>query len=138
MAAPLETILLVDDEDTVRRFAHRALVTHGYRVLTASDGADALQVADQCADAIQLLLTDVIMPGMNGRELAELLLARQPHLRVLFISGYAENVLNHESAILPGAAFLGKPFKAKSLVTKVRDVLDAPTRPPLASDPTFA
>ena len=124
MANPGETILLVDDEETVLRFGARTLEKAGFRVVSAGGGADALAIAHQ-RENIDLLLTDVMMPGMNGRELAELLLARRPSLRVLFMSGYAEDVLATNVGLLPGAAFLGKPFKPKALVAKVREVLDS-------------
>jgi CheY-like chemotaxis protein len=87
---------------------------------------DAIGAHDEHGQLIDLLLTDVMMPGMNGRELAELLLARRPSLRVLFMSGYAEDVLASDVGLVPGAAFLGKPFKPKVLVAKVREVLDSP------------
>jgi len=126
MTNPGETILLVDDEETVRRFSSRVLEKHGFTVLTASGGPDALAVAEQHGRPLDLLLTDVMMPGMNGRELAESLLALRPSLRVLFISGYAEDVLVSDVGLVPGAAFLGKPFKPKALLSKVREVLDGP------------
>jgi len=126
MANSVETILLVDDEDTVRRFGARTLEKAGFRVVAASTGADAIVSCDEHGDAIDLLLTDVMMPGINGRDLAELLLARRPSLRVLFMSGYAEDVLASDVGLVPGAAFLGKPFKPKVLVAKVREVLDSP------------
>jgi two-component system cell cycle sensor histidine kinase/response regulator CckA len=126
MTTPGETILLVDDEETVRRFSARVLEKHGFEVLSAGTGPEAIAAADSRDHAIDLLLTDVMMPGMNGCELAELLLARRPSMRVLFISGYAEDVLASNVGLMPGAAFLGKPFKAKALVTKIREVLDAP------------
>lgn len=126
MTNPGETILLVDDEETVRRFSSRVLEKHGFTVLSASTGADAIAMAEQHGDALELLLTDVMMPGMNGCELAESLLARRPSLRVLFISGYAEDVLTSNVGLVPGAAFLGKPFKPKALLAKVREVLDGP------------
>jgi len=126
MASTVEKILLVDDEETVRRFGARVLAKHGYEVLAAGTGPEAITLARRSADQIHLLVTDVMMPGMNGRELAERLLAQRPSLRVLFISGYAENVLASHVGLVPGAAFLGKPFKPKALVTKVRDVLDSP------------
>ena len=85
MATPVPTILLVDDEDTVRRFSARVLSQHGFDVISVGSGPDAVRVADEPGTAIKLLLTDVMMPGMNGCQLAELLLARQPSLRVLFI-----------------------------------------------------
>jgi CheY-like chemotaxis protein len=118
-----ETILLVDDEETVRRFSARVLSKEGFRVLSAGSGHDALHAAHATAHAIDLLLTDVMMPGMNGCQLAEILLARHPSLRVLFMSGYAENVLATNVGLVPGAAFLSKPFKPKALVTKVREAL---------------
>lgn len=127
MANPSETILVVDDEETVRRFSSRVLQKHGFDVVAASTPAEALAAADARRNAIDLLLTDVMMPGMNGRQLAELLLARRPLLRVLFMSGYAEDVLATNVGLVPGAAFLGKPFKPKALVSKVREVLDAPS-----------
>jgi CheY-like chemotaxis protein len=124
MARRSETILLVDDEDTVRRFGCRVLEKHGFEVLAAGSAAEALAAAE--TRLIDLLLTDVMMPGMNGHQLAETLLARRPSLRVLFISGYAEDVLATNVGLVPGAAFLGKPFKPKALVTKVCEVLDTP------------
>ena len=125
MTTPGETILLVDDEETVRRFTSRVLQKHGFEVLSAGTGPEAIAAADGHDRGIDLLLTDVMMPGINGCELAELMLARRPSLRILFISGYAEDVLVNSVGLVPGAAFLGKPFKAKALVTKVREVLDA-------------
>src|SRR5690242_16947307 len=106
MADSVETILLVDDEETVRRFGARTLEKAGFRVVTAGTGADAIVCHESHGVAIDLLLTDVMMPGMNGRELAELLLARRPSLRVLFMSGYAEDVLASDVGFVPGAAFL--------------------------------
>ena len=123
MPGPVETILLVDDEETVVRFSSRVLAKHGFGVLTASSAEGAIAVAE--GQAVHLLLTDVMMPGMNGCQLAETLLARRPSLRILFMSGYAEDVLANNVELVPGAAFLGKPFKPKALVTKVREVLDA-------------
>ena len=125
MTNPPETILLVDDEETVRRFSARVLSKHGFDVLSASSGHDALDAAGGRGSHIDLLMTDVMMPGMNGCQLAEILLARQPSLRILFMSGYAKDVLATNVGLVPGAAFLGKPFKPKALVTKVREVLDA-------------
>lgn len=125
MTTPRETILRVDDEETVRRFGARVLQKHGFEVLSAGSGPEAIAVADRRDHAIDLLLTDVMMPGMHGCELAELLLARRPSMRVLFIYGYAEDVLASNVGLMPGTAFLGKPFKSKALVTKVREVLDA-------------
>ena len=125
MTNPVETILLVDDEETVRRFSSRVLQKHGFDVLSAGTGTDAIAAVRDRGRPIHLLLTDVMMPGMNGCQLAEQLLAQLPSLRVLFMSGYAEDVLATNVGLVPGAAFLGKPFKPKALVTKVREVLDA-------------
>ena len=95
------------------------------RLLSAGIGPEAITAADGCHRSIDLLLTDVMMAGMNGCELAELLLARRPSLRILFMSGYAEDVLAINVGLARGAAFLGKPFKPKALVTNVREGLDA-------------
>jgi CheY-like chemotaxis protein len=95
-------------------------------VLCAATGAEALSTAHGHLGTIDLLLTDVMMPEMNGCVLAERLLAQRPSLRVLFISGYAETVIAEQIGLVGGSAFLGKPFKPKTLVTKVREVLDAP------------
>ena len=124
MTGPVETILLVDDEEAVLRFSSRVLAKHGFAVVTARCAEDALTAAE--GQSVHLLLTDVMMPGMNGCRLAELLLAQRPSLRILFMSGYAEDVLATNVGLVPSAAFLGKPFKPKALVTKVREVLDAP------------
>lgn len=123
MTNPRETILLVDDEETVLRFSARVLTKEGFRVLSARSGQEARDAAQAGDDAIDLLVTDVMMPGMNGCQLAEVLLARRPSLRVLFMSGYAEEVLVTNVGLVPGAAFLSKPFKPSVLVTKVRGVL---------------
>ena len=126
MTSPVETILLVDDEETVRRFSSRVLAKHGFGVVSAGTGTEAIAAIRDRGHPIDLLLTDVMMPGMNGCQLAERLLAEYPSMRILFMSGYAEDVLAMNVGLVPGAAFLGKPFKPKALVTKVREVLDAP------------
>lgn len=123
MTNPRETILLVDDEETVLRFSARVLTKEGFRVLSARSGQEALVATQTRGDVVDLLVTDVMMPGMNGCQLAETLLAQRPSLRVLFMSGYAENVLVTNVGLVPGAAFLSKPFKPSVLVTKVRRVL---------------
>ena len=126
MTDPVETILLVDDEETVRRFSSRVLEKHGFGVVAAGTASEAIAAVRERGHPIDLLLTDVMMPGMNGCELAGQLLALIPSLRILFMSGYAEDVLATNVGLVPGAAFLGKPFKPKALVSKVREVLDAP------------
>ena len=126
MTNSTETILLVDDEETVRRFSSRVLEKHGFLVVSTGSGDEAIEAAHVRGHEFHLLMTDVMMPGMNGCQLAEILLARHPSLRVLFMSGYAEDVLASNVGLMPGAAFLSKPFKPKALVTKVREVLDSP------------
>jgi len=120
-----ETILIVEDQDEVRKLTRRMLEARGYHVLVAASGADALRIADQAAGRIDLLLTDVIMPGMSGREVALLLGPAHPNMRVLFVSGYTDESIVHEGMLEPGLAFLQKPFTAEGLARKVREVLDA-------------
>jgi two-component system, cell cycle sensor histidine kinase and response regulator CckA len=117
------TILLAEDDDAVRAIAREALERAGYQVLAAADGAAALTLAGAHPGTIDLLLTDVIMPGMNGRELAATLGKWRPGLRVLFASGYTDNVLAGQDALAPGMALLDKPFTPAELARKVRDVL---------------
>ena len=117
------TILLAEDDDAVRAIAREALERAGYQVLAAANGAAALALASAHEGAIDLLLTDVIMPGMNGRELAATLTRRRPGLRVLFASGYTDNVLVGQDALAPGVTLLDKPFTPAGLAAKVRDVL---------------
>jgi two-component system, cell cycle sensor histidine kinase and response regulator CckA len=120
-----ETILLVEDQDAVRTFARHVLLDAGYTVLQARDGVEAFRVAQQCQDPIHLLLTDVIMPRMSGPQLAELLAPDRPGMRVLFMSGYADEAITGSGTPEAGSAFLEKPFKLAQLARKVREVLDA-------------
>jgi two-component system, cell cycle sensor histidine kinase and response regulator CckA len=122
-----ETVLLVEDEEAVRRVAAKTLVASGYRVLSAKDGPEALTVAAGEPGTINLLLTDIVMPGMTGRELAERLAAVRPATRVLFMSGYTEDVVVRATAAAAGSAFLQKPFDPEALARKVREVLDGRT-----------
>jgi len=119
-----ETVLLVEDEEAVRRVAARILTANGYRVLTAHDGPAALSAAAREAGPIHLLLTDMVMPGMTGRELAERLVVERPGTRVLYMSGYTEDAVVRETVATAGHAFLQKPFDPDALARKVRDVLD--------------
>ena len=122
--AGTETILLVEDEEEVRPLIADALRSYGYDVLEASNGADALEVADDPEKPIDLLLSDVVMPGMNGRELSERMLAERPTLKVLFTSGYpADTIIRHGIAEAT-TAYLEKPYLPDELARKVRDVLD--------------
>jgi CheY-like chemotaxis protein len=119
------TVLLVEDEEALRRLSSRVLTRAGYSVLTASCGADAMMVAEQYAGTIDLLLTDVVMPGMSGRELAELLVPRRPGIRLLYVSGYTEDATIRHGVSSEETAFLGKPFTPSVLLKKVQEVLDA-------------
>jgi CheY-like chemotaxis protein len=120
-----ETILLVEDDAQVRTFIRDALETHGYRVLVADDGHAALQLAKVDGAPIHLLVTDVIMPRMNGSELAERIRLLRPAMRTLFITGYAGNALTTKGDLAPHIRVVQKPFTVTQLARQVRDVLDA-------------
>ncbi|MGE3956414.1 MAG: response regulator [Vicinamibacterales bacterium] len=133
--AGTETILVVDDEGPVARFAQRVLATAGYTVLGANHAGEALVVSEKYQSAIQLVLTDVIMPQMSGRELADRLTRSRHDLRVLYMSGYTDDILNDNNALTPERQLIRKPFTADVLLRKVREVLDQPTpHPPLGTD----
>jgi CheY-like chemotaxis protein len=119
-----ETILLVEDDERVRELARHVLQIRGYSLLEARDGQKALQVAAGHGGAIHLLLTDVIMPGMSGRDLAAQLTQARPGLKVLFMSGYTDEAIAHQGVLDPGVAFVEKPFSPAGLARKVREVLD--------------
>jgi two-component system cell cycle sensor histidine kinase/response regulator CckA len=132
--AGAETILLVEDADALRKLAHMLLEQHGYHVMVAANGAAALQLVEQKPVRINLLLTDVIMPGLNGRALAERLKLLQPGLRVLYMSGYTDDAIMDHGVLEAGTHLLHKPFSEDSLIRKVREVLDADA-PALAAEP---
>jgi two-component system, cell cycle sensor histidine kinase and response regulator CckA len=119
-----ETVLLVEDENAVRALAREVLRRHGYVVLEARHGVDALRLAERHPDDIHLMITDVVMPHMGGRELAERLATARPKMKVLFMSGYTDQAVMHRH-ITPGSAFLQKPFTPEAFARKVRMVLDA-------------
>ncbi len=119
-----ETILLVEDEPAVRNLIREMLSQSGYTVLEAADGPEALEICLRRREPIDLLLTDVVMPGMNGRVLARELSALRPGTAVLFMSGYAESVIALNGILEPGAELLLKPFTRESLTRKIREVLD--------------
>ena len=121
-----ETVLLVEDEPGVLRLARKALQRQGYQVLAASDGVAALALVRKSQQPIDLLMTDIVMPGMGGRELAERMLALRPDLRVLYTSGYTEDRAIQEEAARGQHSFLGKPYRLAQLANKVREVLDKP------------
>ena len=124
-----ETILLVEDETNLRRLAHQYLEKQGYLILEAEDGAAALQIAAGHKGKIDLLLTDVVMPGMNGRELATHITAQRPDVRVLYMSGYTENAIGHDGLLDVGINLLQKPFSLPTLKERVRELIDSEPTP---------
>jgi CheY-like chemotaxis protein len=119
-----ETVLLVEDEDVVRTLVREMLEADGYTVLAAPRGVRALEVARSHAGPIDVLMTDVVMPGISGQQLAEQLLAERPSTRVVFTSGYTEDAIAGHGVLLPGTAFLEKPFSASDLARTLRGLLD--------------
>ncbi len=123
-AGGTETILVVEDDEAIRRLTCRALEAQGYTVLSAGDAREALRLCEKHAGEIHLMLTDVVMPDMSGRELARSATALRPLVKVLFMSGYTDNVIVHHGVLDAGTPFLQKPFTPRSLSQKVREVLD--------------
>jgi len=119
-----ETVLIVEDDRTVRLLASEMLEMSGYTVLEAGDGPEALEVVHRHGRPIDLLLTDVVMPQMSGRELAEGIATIHPGIRVLYMSGYTEGVIAHHGVLDSGVAYLQKPFTTDALARKVREALD--------------
>jgi CheY-like chemotaxis protein len=118
-----ETVLLVEDEQTVRLLAHEILIDRGYTVLEASNGEEAIQVSESYEGEIDILVTDVIMPGMSGTEVAEHLLRRRPKMKVLYMSGYTDNSIVNHGVLDSGVAYIQKPFTPDGLARKIREVL---------------
>jgi two-component system cell cycle sensor histidine kinase/response regulator CckA len=133
-----ETILLVEDEGLVRQVARRILKSSGYTVLEARNGKEALHIYEQHPGPIHLMLTDLVMPDLNGRELANQLASRHPEMKVIFMSGYADNGIMDKNLSAPGVVYIQKPFEAHVLTRKVRELLDAPLArvPPPTAPPT--
>ena len=121
-----ETILLVEDDDSVGDLAWRMLEGQGDVVLQASNGQEAIQVAASHPDQVHVLLTDLIMTGISGKALAEELTQVLPDLKILFISGYTDELIAEHGMLEPGVVLLQKPFRPFELAHKVRQVLDAP------------
>ena len=121
-----ETILLVEDESGVRQLVRDMLLHLGYRVLEAGNAQEAIGIFEKNEGAIDLLLTDVIMPQMSGRELAVRLKSVRPRLKVLYISGYTDDMLAHHGVLESDVFLLQKPFAPDALARKLREVLDAP------------
>jgi CheY-like chemotaxis protein len=124
-----ETVLLVEDEGMVLTLAQAILERCGYHVIAAGNGQDALRFAQESQEPIHLLLTDTIMPVMNGPELAKQVRSIRPETKVLFMSGYTDRVIAYTAALEPGTAFLQKPFTPQTLTQKVHEVLTAIQQP---------
>jgi two-component system cell cycle sensor histidine kinase/response regulator CckA len=120
-----ETILLVEDQAEVLGVTRNTLVRHGYHVLEATSGAEALSILEKYDDEVHLLLTDVVMAGMSGRDLAEQLVTRLPRLRVLYMSGYTDDTIVHHGVLEAGMAFIQKPFTVNVLLERIRGLLDS-------------
>ena len=122
-----ETVLVVEDQDAVRRLISTILEGYGYRVLQVSNGPDAIKLTEQHPETIHLLLTDVVLPLMNGRVLADQLIAARPGIKVLFMSGYTEETIGHHGVLDSGLTYLQKPFTPEALAAKVREALANPS-----------
>ena len=118
-----ETVLLVEDEESVRQLVRETLEAKGYKVIEAEDGGSAMSISAAHPGVIDVLITDLVMPGMNGRELAKLMEASRPGIRVLYLSGYTEDAILHQGVLQGGSAFLQKPFTLQALSRKLREVL---------------
>jgi DNA-binding NtrC family response regulator len=119
-----ETILLVEDDEMVRNVVREALIREGYRLMDSADPLEAQGIAEKHRGRIHLLITDVVMPKVSGRELADAIVDRRPDTRVLFMSGYTDTAIVNSGILDREAAFLQKPFTPAALVQKVRDVLE--------------
>ncbi len=131
-----EIILLVEDEEAVRKLTLRMLQQLGYQVLTAPNGQKGIETAQGHSGNIDCLLTDVVMPNMSGKQLADAVLVVHPETSVIFISGYTENTVVHHGVLNPGVEFLPKPFSRETLANKLREVLGAKGRMGKAEDPS--
>jgi len=123
--AGTETILIVEDEDAVRKLARRILTKNGYTVHTAASAEEAQDVLRRVGDDVTLLLTDIVLPGLNGRELYEAETGRYPSMKVLYMSGYAANAISHNGILDEGAPLLQKPFTPEALALRVREVIES-------------
>jgi CheY-like chemotaxis protein len=121
-----ETVLVTDDESMVLDLVRTLLQAQGYKVLLAADGPEAIRISKEHPGAIDLLLTDMVMPGMSGPELAKELMARRPLMKVLYMSGYTEYAVVNQGVMERVQSFIWKPFSNAALAQKVREVLDSP------------
>ena len=120
-----ETVMLVEDDESVRNLVRTMLETKGYKVLAAAGADEAERLCEARTGGVDLLLTDVVMPEVNGRVLAERLAALSPSMRILFMSGYSDEAVYRHGEISPNASFIEKPFTDRTLARKVREVLDS-------------
>jgi two-component system, cell cycle sensor histidine kinase and response regulator CckA len=118
-----ETVLVVEDQEEVRSFAVKALAVRGYSVLQAAEGADALTVAQRHCGAIDVLLTDVVLPGMNGRELADRIRIARPAIKVIYTSGYSKDLISYRGVVHDDISYMPKPYTADQLAAKVRQAI---------------
>jgi len=119
-----ETVMLVDDEPSLLNLIKRSLESRGFRVLTASSPAEALGLAEKHGETISLILTDVVMPGMNGWELSERIMSGYPKIKLMFMSGYAADIISPNGILPEGVTLLQKPFSMNDLAVKIRETLD--------------
>jgi CheY-like chemotaxis protein len=124
-----ETVLIVEDQAEVREYAAAALRAYGYQVMEAANAEEALLVCEREGERIDLILTDVVMPGLSGRELADRLKTLRPGIKVLFMSGHTDDIMVHHGVLRKEAEFIQKPFGPAQLAMKVREMLVAPERP---------
>jgi CheY-like chemotaxis protein len=125
-----ETILLVEDAESLRELTRVLLKNNGYTVLVAENGAEAIELAEHEDRPIHLLLTDVVMPGMSGRELANYLTAKRPDMSVIYMSGYTNDAIAHHGVLDSGVFLIEKPFSQETLIRKLREVLDRTEKVP--------
>ena len=126
LPAGTETVLLVEDDESVREVNREALLLAGYRVLSAASGDEALTIVGSHSEPIHLLLTDVIMPGMSGKELADHVRGARPQMKILFASGYTADVIARQGVLESGVDLIEKPVTPSTLAKKVREILDRP------------
>jgi len=119
-----ETVLVVEDNVSILNLAQKALQKYGYKVLAAKSGEDALRIGKEYEGPIDLLLTDVVMPTISGKETAERLQPLYPQMKVIYMSGYTDDAIVHLGVLEPGLNFIEKPFSPDVLASKVREVLD--------------
>ena len=132
----METILLVEDEEELRKLTQTVLEASGYQVLTAHNGSDAVRLCSEYAHEIHLLFTDVVMPKMSGRELVEKVTLARPGIKVLYMSGYTDDTMLRHGIQDAETNFLAKPFTPATMTVKVRGVLDSPHLASSAREPT--